>query len=101
MTAPTQAGSDRQSQKPDQQQDRETRQDRAEHRRAEAARLHEQLADQVQKLTDSEQWKAFLNFCRSFHTYSVSNTLLVMRQHSTADGTVSGFKAWQAKGRQV
>ncbi len=39
-----------------------------EERKAQAEALHASIADQVQQLTDSDQWRNFLDFTRSFHT---------------------------------
>ncbi|WP_431198323.1 ArdC-like ssDNA-binding domain-containing protein [Leifsonia xyli] len=52
---------------------------------------------QVQQLTDSGQWRAFLEFARSFHTYSLNNLLLILAQKPEAT-MVAGFRQWQAKG---
>lgn len=69
-------------------------------RRAEAEALHASIAEQVQQLSDSGQWRAFLEFARSFHTYSLNNLLLILAQKPEAT-MVAGFRQWQAKGRQV
>ncbi|WP_243768944.1 hypothetical protein [Leifsonia sp. TF02-11] len=47
-------------------------------RQAEAEALHASIVEQVQQLTDSGQWRAFLEFARSFHTYSLNNLLLII-----------------------
>lgn len=75
-------------------------QERAEYRRAEAVRLHGELTEQVQALVDSDQWKEFLDFSRSFYSYSLNNCLLIMKQHPSASA-VCGYKSWAEKGRQV
>lgn len=64
------------------------------------ARMHEQLADQVERLASGEGWRAWLSFASGFHRYSFNNSLLIMAQapHATL---VAGYRAWQAKGRQV
>lgn len=72
----------------------------SEQRRVEAETLHASIVDQVQQLAESDQWRAFLNFARSFHTYSLNNLLLIMAQNPKAT-MVAGFRQWQAKGRQV
>ncbi len=72
----------------------------AEQRKREAEALHAQLVDQVEFLTDSDRWRAFLDFSRSFYRYSLNNVLLILAQHPTA-AEVAGFRAWQGKGRQV
>ncbi|WP_431246405.1 ArdC-like ssDNA-binding domain-containing protein [Leifsonia xyli] len=72
----------------------------AEDRRTEAEALQASIVKQVQQLSDSGQWRAFLEFARSFHTYSLNNVLLIMSQNPQAT-MVAGFRQWQAKGRQV
>lgn len=72
----------------------------AEGRRAQAEALHESIAEQVAAMTDSEQWRRFLDFMGGFHTYSLNNVLLILSQYPTAS-RVAGFRAWQQKGRQV
>lgn len=71
-----------------------------EQRKAEAEALHQSIIDQVQQLADSGQWRRFLDFARSFHTYSLNNLLLILAQNPDAT-MVAGFRQWQAKGRQV
>ncbi|MFF9564751.1 ArdC-like ssDNA-binding domain-containing protein [Leifsonia sp. NPDC014704] len=72
----------------------------AEDRRTEAEALQASIVKQVQQLSDSGQWRAFLEFARSFHTYSLNNVLLILSQNPQATN-VAGFRQWQAKGRQV
>lgn len=71
-----------------------------EERRQEAEALHASIAEQVQQLADSGQWRAFLEFARSFHNYSLNNVLLILSQSPDAT-MVAGFRQWQARGRQV
>lgn len=71
-----------------------------EQRKAEMEALHDQLAQGVEALRSSQSWKAYLDFCGSFHRYSISNLLLIMLQSPEAS-QVAGYRAWQAKGRQV
>ncbi|MFJ8896649.1 ArdC-like ssDNA-binding domain-containing protein [Leifsonia sp. NPDC102414] len=71
-----------------------------EQRKADAEALHATLVDQVAALTDSAQWRRFLDFTRSFHAYSLNNLLLILSQRPDASA-VAGFRQWQAKGRQV
>jgi hypothetical protein len=71
-----------------------------EQKRAEMEALHEKLAQGVEALRTSEQWAAYLAFCASFHRYSPSNLLLILMQCPEAEH-VAGYRAWQAKGRQV
>lgn len=72
----------------------------AEERQAEAEALHSSIVAQVQQLADSGQWRAFLDFARSFHAYSLNNLLLIRSQEPGAT-MVAGFRQWQARGRQV
>lgn len=69
-------------------------------REAKVEAMQADLAAGVEALADSEQWKKWLDFLGSFHTYSVNNTLLIQIQCPQAS-QVAGFRAWQAKGRQV
>jgi len=72
----------------------------AEQRKAQAEALHASIIDQVHQLTESGHWRSFLDFARSFHSYSLNNLLLILAQCPEAT-TVAGFRQWQAKGRQV
>ncbi len=72
----------------------------AEERRAEADRLHESIADQLDALTSTEGWGAFLRLATGFHRYSLGNVLLILSQCPEAT-RVAGFRQWQARGRQV
>lgn len=69
-------------------------------RKAEMEALHQQLAEGVEALRNSETWRAYLRFCRTFHRYSFGNLLLIFMQCPEAT-MVAGYRAWQAKGRQV
>lgn len=69
-------------------------------REASLASMHEQLAAQVGALASGQAWQAWLRFASSFHRYSFSNTLLISSQRPDAT-MVAGYRAWQAKGRQV
>ncbi|MDV8002883.1 ArdC-like ssDNA-binding domain-containing protein [Rhodococcus sp. IEGM 1408] len=62
--------------------------------------MHDELSAAVDALMQSGQWLMWLDFLGSFHRYSFNNTMLIQVQcpHATQ---VAGFKAWQAKGRQV
>jgi hypothetical protein len=71
-----------------------------EERKAQAEALHATLTLQVEQLTDSDQWRRFLDFTKSFHTYSLNNLLLILSQYPDASA-VAGFRQWQARGRQV
>ena len=69
-------------------------------RAAKVEQMHDELSAAVEALTQTGQWQRWLDFLASFHRYSFNNTLLIQVQcpHATQ---VAGFKAWQAKGRQV
>lgn len=73
---------------------------------AEAARaatletMHTQLAEKVAALASGEGWASWLRFANSFHRYSFNNTLLIWAQKPEAT-MVAGYRAWQARGRQV
>lgn len=69
-------------------------------RAAKVEQMQTELVDAVAQLTQGDQWRRWLDFLGSFHRYSFNNTLLIQVQcpHATH---VAGFKAWQAKGRQV
>lgn len=62
--------------------------------------LQQQLADQVETLADTDQWKAYLAFAAKFHTYSWGNQLLILAQRPDAT-QVAGYRKWQEMGRQV
>lgn len=71
-----------------------------EEKREQAEALHASIAQQVEELRSSEQWRRFLDFAQSFHSYSLNNLLLILSQCPEAS-YVAGFRAWQGKGRQV
>lgn len=64
------------------------------------AQLHNELTRKVSDLADSDQWRAFLDFCAAFHTYSANNVLLILAQRPTAT-RVAGYERWKELGRQV
>jgi hypothetical protein len=39
--------------------------------------LHHSISEQVEQLKDSEGWRAYLDFARAFHAYSLNNLLLI------------------------
>ncbi|MCY1655722.1 ArdC-like ssDNA-binding domain-containing protein [Dietzia sp. SL131] len=69
-------------------------------RAAKVEQMHNELTAAVNALAESGQWQRWLDFLGSFHQYSLNNTLLIQVQCPHAS-KVAGFKAWQAKGRQV
>lgn len=72
----------------------------AEERKAKAEVLHASISEQVETLRNTEHWRRFLKFASSFHDYSLNNVLLILAQRPDATA-VAGYRAWQAKGRQV
>jgi len=74
-------------------------------RQAEASELHRAIALKVQTLSESDEWKAYLQFMKGFHSYSFNNLILMWSQRISRGlempTLVAGFKAWQEKGRQV
>ena len=72
----------------------------AEDRKVEAERLHASIVEQVAQLTETGQWRRFLDFARSFHNFSLNNLLLILAQNPDAT-MVAGYRQWQTKGRQV
>lgn len=72
----------------------------ADERRAEADTLHESICSQLEELTSTEGWARFLAFATGFHSYSLSNVLLILSQRPDAS-RVAGFRQWQERGRQV
>jgi len=71
-----------------------------EERRTQAEALQASIAEQVEQLRDSDSWRRFLDFSRSFHRFSFNNVALILAQMPSATA-VAGFRQWQAKGRQV
>lgn len=71
-----------------------------EQKREEMEALHQQLAQGVEELRTSQRWTDYLEFCKSFHRYSFGNLVLIFMQNPEAS-QVAGYRAWQAKGRQV
>lgn len=67
-------------------------------RQATLVEMHAELASQVAKLDGEGAWQVWLGFAASFHTYN--NTILIWAQKPEAS-MVAGYRAWQAKGRQV
>jgi len=62
--------------------------------------MHTQLAEKVGSLASMDAWGSWLRFASGFHRYSFNNTLLIWAQRPEAT-MVAGYRAWQAKGRQV
>jgi len=62
--------------------------------------IHRQLQRAVERLVDSDEWRAMLEVAARFHTYSTNNQLLIYLQCPQAT-RVCGYRAWQRFGRQV
>ncbi len=69
-------------------------------RKAALESMHSQLAERIGSLDSLQAWGAWLRFANSFHRYSFNNTVLIWAQKPEAT-MVAGYRAWQAKGRQV
>lgn len=70
-------------------------------RRQHLEEAHAQLTHALGSLSKAENWQAWLKFAAGFHHYSFNNTLWLMLQSGGTATAVAGYKAWQAKGRQV
>lgn len=69
--------------------------------RAERAEQHRRFARQaVERLRESDGWRAWLASRRHFHDYSFANQLLIAHQHPEAT-RVAGFRAWLKLGYAV
>jgi antirestriction protein ArdC len=62
--------------------------------------LIKQLTEGVATLTTTQEWERWLRAQRSFHRYSFSNVLLILRQFPSAT-RVAGFHRWHELGRFV
>lgn len=70
-------------------------------READLKQAHELLATKLRTLSNSDEWKQWLQFSSRFHRYSLNNQLLIMIQSGGEATAVAGYRAWQAMGRQV
>lgn len=77
-----------------------SQEDKAEYRKKMADERQGMIADGVQRMRSSQGWRDWLEFLGSFHAYSFNNQMLIQVQCPSAI-RVSGFKQWQARGRQV
>lgn len=63
--------------------------------------LTDELEKGVADVFESESYKAFLECCAKFHSYSINNCILIMAQYPSAS-RVAGYTDWQKKfGRHV
>jgi antirestriction protein ArdC len=69
----------------------------AEQKRAEVL---EKLADGIDRLTTSDEWKRYLDCQAKFHRYSFGNTLLILCQMPCAS-QVASFRKWAELERHV
>ena len=60
----------------------------------------QQLREGVTQLTNSDEWRRYLDVQRRFHTYSWGNCFLIMLQRPDAT-RVAGYKKWLSLERQV
>jgi hypothetical protein len=56
----------------------------ADERRAEADSLHDSIGTRLEELTSTEGWARFLAFATGFHSFSLSNVLLILSQRPDA-----------------
>lgn len=63
--------------------------------------LRKEIADGVEALRDSDEWRAYLDYLGRFHRYSWHNVLLLMRQSQGTARLVAGFNQWKERGRMV
>ena len=59
-----------------------------------AEQLLNQLHAGIETLTTSDAWTTWLDVARTFHSYSVNNTILIWTQRPDATH-VAGYHAWR------
>jgi hypothetical protein len=69
-------------------------------RNADRTAMLRKLGEQVEQLTESDEWRRWLDVASRFHTYSFGNQMLIMSQRPDAT-RVAGYRTWQSMGRQV
>jgi len=62
--------------------------------------LKQLIKEQIKRIKSSKEFKEFLDFCSSFHNYSLGNLLLIKLQKPNAT-IVAGLKTWNKLGRRV
>jgi antirestriction protein ArdC len=77
-----------------------TPQQAAAQRRERLEALHAQLTEQVDKLSNSRDWRNMLMLASKLRSYSFRNLCLINAQREDVT-RVAGYRAWQALGRQV
>jgi N-terminal domain of anti-restriction factor ArdC/IrrE N-terminal-like domain len=55
----------------------------------------------IARLTDSAEWRSWLDAARRFHKYSFNNILLIQSQRNGEATRVAGFNTWRSLGRSV
>ena len=70
-------------------------------RRERIEQLRQQIEQGIDRLRNADMWMAYLRFMSGFHSYSLSNIMLMLGQSNGKATLVAGFRQWQAKGRQV
>ena len=68
--------------------------------RADGSKAMQLLEDGITRIADSESFKRYLAFSRSFRSYSANNTMLIFLQAPDAT-MVAGYNKWKQLGRQV
>lgn len=63
-------------------------------------KVYEKLVDGVKNFRNTDNYIAFLKFCKNFHNYSFANKILIYNQFENATH-VAGFKTWEKLGRTV
>ena len=69
-----------------------------------AEQFHEDLMEQVAELRTSQEWLDAMTAAAKFHSYSLSNWMLMWMQGERRNMTITrpaGYRAWQALDRQV
>lgn len=74
--------------------------ERAEYRSRLRSERFRALQLAINELRESAGWRRWLEMRARFHTYSVSNTLLIALQCPSAT-QVAGMRAWEAMGRRI
>jgi hypothetical protein len=64
------------------------------------ADVHDRLVKAVEELVSGDDWRRFLEASQRLHTYSASNTFLILAQCPNAT-QVAGYRRWQSLGYQV
>lgn len=71
-----------------------------EQHKADREAVLDSLNGKIAQLGSSAEWVAYLNFVKSFRTYSFNNQMLILMQRPDAT-RVAGFRKWEEFGRHV